>query len=88
MDLHVLFMQRKERYEEEFGPEVLVAWDEYCVNENPDGFWEEVDTAKKKHEECSAGFALIKVTVDGDAVRKMCLQQDHKLDGDVAPLEG
>lgn len=83
MDLHVLFMQRKERYEGEFGPEALLAWDEYTIDENPPGFHEAVEKAKAAHADCSAGFALIKISIDGDKVRQMCLQQDHQLQGTV-----
>jgi hypothetical protein len=83
MDLHVLFMQRKERYEGEFGPEALTVWDEFSVDENPEGFDEDVEAQKKDHAEAAAGFALVKITIDGDKVRKMCLQQDHLLKGDI-----
>lgn len=83
MDLHVLFMQRKERYEGEYGPEVLTAWDEYCVYENPEGFEKELETQKMAYEKQAAGFALIKIRVNGDKVREMCLQRDHKLNGEI-----
>lgn len=83
MDLHVLFMQRKERYEGEYGPEAILCWDEYCVNENPDGFDQAVEKAKRDYHDDSAGFAMTRISIDGDKVREMCLQTDHKLDGDI-----
>jgi hypothetical protein len=76
-------MQRQERYEGEFGPEALVAWDEYSIDDNPDGFREEVEQAKRQHKDCSAGFALIKINIDGDKVRGMCLQTDHCINGEI-----
>jgi len=81
MDLHVLFMQRKERYEGEFGPEALVCWDEYTIHENPEGFEKEVDQQKDAFKNDAAGFALVKISVDGEKVRSMCLDEDHHLEG-------
>lgn len=83
MDLHVLFMQRKERYEGQYGPEALVCWDEYCIDENPEGFEAAVAQQKRLSKDDAAGFAMVKITIDGDKVREMCLQQDHRLTGDI-----
>lgn len=83
MDLHVLFLQRKERYEEEYAPEAIACWDEYSVCENHEGFVEDIESKKKDYASEAAGFALIRISIDGNKVREMCLQQDHKLDGDI-----
>lgn len=83
MEIHILFMQRKEGYKGEFGPEALIAWDEYSVHENPSGFDDAVENAKLLQANQSAGFALVKVSIDGDKVRKMCLPAEHRLEGEV-----
>lgn len=38
-DVRILWGQRKESYPGEYGPEVMLAWDEYCLDDNWDG-WE------------------------------------------------
>lgn len=38
MKIRVLFMQRREDYPGEFGPEVLLAIDEFSSSENPDNW--------------------------------------------------
>ena len=44
MKLTCLFGTRKGMYE---APELMVAWDEYCLDANPEGFEEECENAKK-----------------------------------------
>lgn len=77
MKLHILFGQRKERYEGEHAPEALVCWDEYSVEENGEGFDEACVAARKSNggEEAFAAFRVIDVTVDGDKIRDMLVGQ-------------
>lgn len=51
MRIYMLMGQRPCSYPGEYGPELIVAWDEFCVEQNPDG-WEE---AKKEELQHSAG---------------------------------
>jgi len=85
MDLRVLFMQRTERYEGQHAPEAVLCWDEYSIDENPEGFNEALEKAKKPFSKDEvAGFALVRISIDGDKVRAMCLEQIHKLEGEVS----
>lgn len=69
MKLYVLFGQRKEQY----APEALLCWEEYSVDENPDG-WEEAVEAEKakalKSEDFSA-LRVITVAVDGNKIARL-----------------
>ncbi len=82
MLIRVLFMQRKENYEGEFGPEVIAAVDEYVLEENPEHWENEVKIAKATNKDVSAGFAEVSIALDGDAVRKLCLDQ-HTIKGEI-----
>ena len=88
MDLHILFMQRKERFEGQFGPEALVCWDEYTRDENPDGFGEACDKAIQAHKGEAAGFALLRVAVNGTEIRKRCLGTHPPLMGKIIDEPG
>lgn len=83
MKIHVLFMQRQERYQGEFGPEALVAIDEFCLDENPDNWAEQVAKAKAAHKDVSAGFAEVAISVDGDEIRRRCLNEQPALKGKI-----
>jgi len=84
MELHVLFMQRKERYEGEFGVEALACIDEHTIDDGGLPWWnEEVEKQKSKHEEVSAGFAIVRINVSNDVIRAMCLELDHEIDGKI-----
>jgi hypothetical protein len=71
MKIHVLFGQRRERYEGEHAPEILCAWDEWSIEENPDGFSEAVELARKEVGEEMVATRVIILDVDGDKIRKM-----------------
>lgn len=73
MKISILFGQRKETYDWEYGPEVLVAWDEYSIDENPDGFEKECDKAKYKYEAEMAAMRVIEIEVDGDKIRDLLM---------------
>jgi hypothetical protein len=85
LKLHILFMQRREDYDGEFAPEPLLTWDEYTRDENPEGFANDIEEAKKTFGPDAAGFALVTVIVDGAKVRDMCLGLDHVISGLVSP---
>lgn len=42
MKLHILFGLRKEHYAEKYGPEILLAWDEFSHDENFEGWTKEL----------------------------------------------
>lgn len=84
MLLHVLFMQRKESYPEEFAPEVVLAIDERTLAENPEHWEAEVATKKIAHKDDAAGFAELTISIDGDEVRRRCLGQLPSLKGRIA----
>ncbi len=74
MDIHVLFGQRKEDYPDQYAPEVLTAWDECSIDDNPSGWEDEVESLKKQHAECMAAMRVIVLKVDGDDIRKALLE--------------
>lgn len=45
MKIYTLWAQRTENYEGEYAPELLVAWDECCMDENGEGYTEAVKKA-------------------------------------------
>lgn len=71
MRLHVLFGQRIESHEGEYGPEVLACWDEFSVDENPDGFNDACDKARADYGRDMAAMRIIEVEVDQDKIRHM-----------------
>ena len=74
MLIYVLFAQRKEDYPEQYAPEVLVAWDEFCVDGNLEG-WEE--TKKRAIEACGDQLTAtreITLSVSGDKIRAMLVE--------------
>ncbi len=81
MKLHILFGQRKQSYEGEYAPEVLTCWDEYAVDENPEGY--EADIAKMREKygsEMSAMEVIIKI--DGDKIVRL-LNKAPEIEGTV-----
>lgn len=74
MKIHVLFGQRKENYTGEYGPEVLLAWDEFLVDENPDRFADEIEEQKKAHASDMLAMRLIVLEVDYDQIRKLLVE--------------
>lgn len=73
MDLHILFIQRKEEYPLEYAPEALVVWDEYAMDENPEGFDEACAKALKEHGDQVVAHKVIRFRVDQEKVRKLLL---------------
>lgn len=73
MKIHMLVAHRNPSDTDEYGPEVCVAWDEYCVDENYQGFRDEIaeyklkyPTSEKQHE--YGVYGEITVTIDTDVV--------------------
>ena len=79
--IYVLFMQRRESYPGQYGPEVVCAIDEFCLDENPEGWEKQVEKGKKDNESDAAGFAMVKIEVDQAKIRRRRL-------GEFKPLEG
>lgn len=71
MDLHILFIQRKEEYEGQFAPEALVVWDENCIDENPEGFEKACAEAIKDVGSDLWASKVIRINVSGDKIRKL-----------------
>lgn len=71
MDLFILFIQRKESYEGEYAPEALVVWDEFAMDENPEGFEEVCKKELVANGDQVMAHKVIRVRVDGDKIRKL-----------------
>ncbi len=83
MKLHVLFGQPSQKYDGEFGPEALVCWDEYCVDENPEGFQAECAAAIEKRRDHFSAFRVIDIEVDDNKISKI-LNATPVLKGSIA----
>ena len=70
MIIFALFGQRKEHYEGEYAPELLLAWDEYSVEENKDGWEKELKKARAGNQDEMVSMRVIAITVNGDYIRK------------------
>lgn len=84
MELHILFGQRKESYPGEYGPEVLVCWDEFCIDENPEGFHEAVEKARKEYESSFTSMRVVVVKVDGSKIKQL-LNETPAVNGEIQP---
>lgn len=88
MKVYLMFGQRPVLYEGELGPEALdFAWDEYCVDDNPEGFEEAVKAAEEKAKK--DGFLrtkLFAVEVDSNAIDR-ALNKTPVLKGTVSEVE-
>ena len=84
MEIICLFLQRTERYEGEYAPELLAAVDCFTNDENPAWFEEQCKAELDKISESEiAGTAIVTVKVSHDKIRAMCLQSDHKINGEI-----
>lgn len=82
MKLHILFGQRKQRYDGEYGPEVLDCWDEYSINENPDGYETAMAGAMAAQASEMSAMRVIVVEVDGDKIERL-LNREPVVKGEV-----
>jgi hypothetical protein len=71
MDLFILFGVRKSIYAGEYGPEALLCWEEYSVDENPDGWEKALKEAKAKYAPDMEAMRVIKIAVDADRIYKL-----------------
>jgi hypothetical protein len=83
MILRVLFGQRIERYEGEYGPEALACVDEYTDDENPEFFQDRVESITGDLGEEFEGFAIVKIKVDADKIREFCVGAHPVQDGEI-----
>ena len=84
MTIKALFIQRTEHYEGQHAPELLDAVDEYTDDENPSYFDEKIEQAEECVKNGSyAGLAIVKIKVDQDKIRELCLGRDREIDGEV-----
>ena len=73
MIIKILFIQRKEHYEGEFGPEALCCVDEYTDYENPYYFIEESKKQLKLVGDQLAGSVVVELDLDAEKIRQWCL---------------
>ena len=74
MKLYVLFGQRKESYDGEHAPELLLAWDEYSVEENGEGWERELEEMKKVHGASMTAMRVINIEVDQGRIRALLIK--------------
>lgn len=67
MKLYILFGQRRQNYDGEYAPEVLLCWTEPDVDENPEGWESAVEAAKVEATDFSATRVIL-VAVNGERV--------------------
>jgi hypothetical protein len=84
MDLHVLFIQRREEYPDEHAPEALLVWDEYAVEGDGQAFDLACEKALADAGDDVIASAVIEITVDQDAIRER-LVGSLKLKGTIKP---
>ena len=77
MKIRVLFIQRKERYEGELGPEALCCEDEFTRDANAEWFPKQVEKDLKSIGEDLAGHTIVEFDVDQDEIRRLCLPTDY-----------
>ena len=72
MRLHVLFAQRRENYSGEYGPEVMLAWDEWSVDENPTGFAMALERVELGLDDSEfVGSAVVQIEISDDDVSEI-----------------
>ena len=71
MKLRILFGQRKENYPGQYGPEAILCWDEFCIDENPAEFDKQVETTTENLKSDFSSFRVIDIEVNHDKIRQM-----------------
>lgn len=69
MILSCLFGLRKEQYEGQNAPELLLAWDEYCIEENPEGWETEVQSLIEHLGKEMTAMRIVDIEVDSKRLR-------------------
>ena len=82
MKLHILFIQRKERYTEELAPEARIVWDEFALDENPEEFEKQCEQEIVKLGPDVTAHKVIVVNVSQSEVRRL-LVETPELEGKV-----
>ena len=80
MKLYVIFGQRHESYEGEYAPEVIECWDESAVDDNYEGYEEQLNIAESNKEFSAVSVVIVKI--DGDKVSDR-LKKPLELTGEV-----
>ena len=84
MKIKVLFMQRKEDYKGQYGPEALAVVDEFIDDLNPEVFAFEVERQKLKYSSDEvAGFAVVEIDVDMNDIVDACCPTMKNIAGDI-----
>jgi len=73
MKIHVLFGVRKEAYEGQYGTEVRLAWDEYCIEENPEGWDEAVEKERQAIGDDMQAMRVVVLDVNENEIRKLII---------------
>lgn len=73
MKVHILFILRKESYPEEHAPEARIVWDEFSVDENPQGFEEACAKDLKEVGDDIQAHRVIPVNVPQAEIRRLLL---------------
>lgn len=82
MNLHVLFIQRKEDYDGQLAPEALLVWDEFAVEENPSEFEKQIEkTLDDAGRDDIVSYKILLIAVDQDKIRKKLLSQPNPIKG-------
>ena len=68
MILKVLFIQRICGYEGEYSPEAMVCVDEFCYDENPRWFNDQVENYLKEQEGNLSSHAIVDIELDHDKI--------------------
>jgi hypothetical protein len=50
--------------------ELMVAWDEYCIDENPEGFEEDCEKAKKSWGNDLAAYRMVDININEKELRE------------------
>lgn len=87
MKLRILFGQRKENYEGQYGPEAILCWDEFCIDENPAEFDKQVDTTIDSLKSDFSSFKIIDIEVNQEKIRQMLSASIPVLPGRVVASE-
>lgn len=66
--LHTLWGQYKQRYQGEHAPELLLAWDEYTVEANHEGWTTAVDEALQRYRGDIVDHGFLNIEVPLEAV--------------------
>ncbi len=85
MKIRCLFIQRKQRYDGEFLPELLAAACEATLDENPEYFPRECETQLKDVGDEAEASVVVDVEIDGKELDRLLSVQALK--GTIAPAE-